>query len=180
VTDEKKPDEYIYKIIVIGDPMVGKTSLLMKFATSHFDERYIQTIGANITTKNILINGCIISMMVWDIAGQEEFSEMRFSYFEGANGIIIVYDITRRETLDNVDNWYRQCLKHNIGHQPTILVGNKNDKKSERKVEKQEGLELAKKMRCPFFETSALTGDCVENMFIKSASEVHKLHWEGR
>ena len=121
----------------------------------------------------MVLDGTDISLMVWDIAGQEEFKEMRHSYFEGANGIIIVYDVTRRDTLDNVTNWYRQCIKYSVVHQPMILVGNKIDKISERSVDKEEGIGLAKKMDCPFFETSALTGDCVEDMFIRSALNVH-------
>lgn len=175
VNGVKNSQEFIYKIIVIGDPFVGKTSLLTKFASKKFSEKYIKTIGANITTKKVKIDTMEISLMVWDIAGQEEFTEMRHSYFDGANGVIIVYDVTRPKTLDNVSNWYRQCLKYNVAHQPMVLVGNKIDKDEDRKIPIEEGRKLAEKMGYPFFETSARTGQGVEEMFMQSALDTHSI-----
>lgn len=165
--------EIIYKIIVIGDPQVGKTSLLTKYAQKKFKENYIRTMGANITKQMVdLDNGTRIDLLVWDIAGQREVSEMFPSYFDGANGIIIVFDITRSETLSNVSVWYKECLKNNIGHVPMILVGNKID--LERKILINEEMAVASQLNIPYFETSAKTGVNVNVIFETIARNIYE------
>lgn len=127
----------------------------------------MKTIGANITKKTVDLNGRRIQLLIWDLAGQREFWEMFSSYFDGANGAIIVFDITRKETLDHVKDWYGECLKHDIGHVPMILVGNKID--LNRTVSKGEGKGVADKMKVPYFETSAKHGESVSEIFFTTA-----------
>lgn len=168
----EKMSEIIYKIIVIGDPQVGKTSLLTKYAKKKFTENYIRTLGSNITKQMVnLDNGTHIDLLVWDIAGQREVSEMFPSYFDGANGAIIVFDFTRPKTLANVSVWYKECLKNNIGHIPMLLVGNKID--LERKIPDKAGKEIADRLNFPYFETSAKTGINVDRIFESCAKNIY-------
>lgn len=162
----------IYKVIVVGDPMVGKTSLLRQFATKSFKDDYIRTIGTNIIKKTVIIDGTTVDLLVWDISGHKEVSEMFASYFDGANAVIMVYDITRPKTLENIPRWYQECLDHGIGHTPTVLVGNKTD--LERMVEKRSGKEMGKGMKTPYFETSAKTGNGVKDVFYTIARKLCK------
>jgi small GTP-binding protein len=158
----------VYKIIVIGDPMVGKTSLLTKFATDRFEEIYLPTIGANITKKVLDIDGGRVSLMLWDIAGQKDFYEIYKSYFNGANAIIIVFDITRKETFSNVKLWYGECIDNGIGHAPIILVGNKSDL-YDREITVSNAMAHGEMFNAKYFETSALTGKNVDAVFKSSA-----------
>lgn len=160
--------DMIYKIIVIGDPMVGKTSLLTKFATDKFEDIYLPTIGANITKKVVEVDGGKSSLMLWDIAGQKDFYEIYKSYFNGANAVIIVFDITRKETFKNVTNWYGECFNNGIGHAPVILVGNKNDLAT-RQIKIPDAVKCGKSLGARYFETSALTGNNVDAVFTLSA-----------
>ena len=164
--------DMIYKIIVIGDPRVGKTSLLTKFATQKFDDIYLPTIGANITKQQINIDATVISMMVWDIAGQQEFYEVYKSYYNGSNGVIIVYDVTRRDTFDNIESWYEECANNGIGHIPMIIVGNKID--LDREVDKNDAENIADSLSAKYFETSAKEDINVNDIFSEVAFDVHE------
>ena len=173
----EKIEHYSYKVIVIGDPMVGKTSLLQKFTTNQFKTEYLPTIGANFMTETVKIDNKEIRMQIWDIAGQEEFTRLESSYFSGASGIIIIYDVTRRRTFKNVINWYGKCLENGIAHLPMILVGNKIDLERRRKIERDEGMVVANMMDAPYFETSAKTGVDVKSVFMLIANRAYNYNY---
>ena len=166
--------EMIYKIIVIGDPAVGKTSLLTNFCGEKFNYEYVPTVGVNITKEPVTIKDDMgkditINLMVWDIAGQPQFYMLHRPYFNGADGMILVYDITRSSSFSNINNWYSTAVKYGLSGIPRILIGNKIDLKEERKIILPMAEHLSEKIGAPFFETSALTGEKVKLIFQKIA-----------
>jgi small GTP-binding protein len=110
-----------------------------------------------------------ISLMIWDIAGQPQFYMLHRPYFNGADGMMLVYDVTRSSSFSNVNNWYSTSVKYGLSGVPRILIGNKVDLKDEKKIILPMAEHLSQKLNAPFFETSALTGENVSNIFHKIA-----------
>jgi len=172
----KGKTDAIYKVIVIGDPAVGKTSLLTKFTTNQFEEKYLPTVGVNIVKEQFELEDedASVTLMFWDIAGQPQFYMLQRPYFNGADGILLVYDMTRSSTFSNVNNWQSSALKYGLSGIPRILIGNKVDLKDERKIIRPMAEHLSEKINAPDFETSALTGEKVKVVFQKIAELVYK------
>ena len=172
----KGKTDAIYKVIVIGDPAVGKTSLLTKFATNQFEDKYLPTVGVSILKEPIELEDieATISLMFWDIAGQPQFYMLHRPYFNGADGILLVFDMTRTSTFSNVNNWYSSAVKYGLSGVPRILIGNKLDLKDDRKIILPMAEHLSEKLNAPYFETSALTGENVKVVFQKIAELVYK------
>ena len=168
--------EAIYKIIVIGDPEVGKTDLLRKYATNQFEERYLPTVGVSISKEPVELedHNAIVSLMLWDIAGQPHFYMLHRPYFNGADAMFLVFDITRSSTFSNVNNWYNEAVKYGLSGIAKILIGNKIDLAEERKIILPMAEHLSEKLNAPYFETSALNGDNVKKVFHKIAELVYK------
>ncbi|MFW9865124.1 MAG: Rab family GTPase [Candidatus Thorarchaeota archaeon] len=167
-----KRSEMIYKIIVIGDPAVGKTSLLTNFCGDKFNFEYIPTVGVNITKEKVTVQNDLgkdaeVSLMVWDIAGQPQFYMLHRPYFNGADGMMLVYDVTRSSSFSNINNWYSTAVKYGLSGIPRILIGNKIDLKDEKKIILPMAEHLSQKLNAPFYETSALTGENVSEIFHK-------------
>lgn len=144
----------LYKILIIGDSGVGKTSILNRFSTDTFNESFISTIGVDFKIKKINVNGTDVKLQVWDTAGQERFRTITSSYYRGAHGIIIVFDVSDRESFLNVDHWIKEidsfCVNRNI---QKILIGNKID--LERKVTHEEANYMALKYGITYLEVSS-------------------------
>ena len=171
--------ESIYKVIVIGDPAVGKTSLLTKFATNQFEEKYLPTVGVNILKEVInLEEQIVVNLMFWDVAGQPQFYMLHRPYFNGADAMILVFDITRSSTFSNINNWYSTAVKYGLSGIPRILIGNKIDLKDDRKIIMPMAEHLSEKLNAPYFETSALTGENVKLIFHKIAELLYKFKEE--
>lgn len=172
--------ESIFKVIVVGDPAVGKTSLLTKFATKKFKTQYIPTVGVNIVKEQVDIKEdgkeALVNLMLWDVAGQPQFYMLHKPYFNGADGMIFVFDLTRSSTFSNVKNWYNTTVKYGLSGIPRILVGNKIDLKDDRKIILPMANHLSEELNAPYFETSALTGDRVTDIF----KEIAKLTFNYR
>lgn len=170
-------EESVFKVIVIGDPSVGKTSLLTKFSTKKFKEQYIPTVGTNITKEQVDLDikdkDVVINLMLWDIAGQPQFYMLHRPYFNGADGMILVFDITRSSTFSNINNWYNTAVKYGLSGVPRLLVGNKIDLKDERKIINPMALHLSEKLNAPYFETSAKTGVNVDKIFHKISELIY-------
>ncbi|GAB4306451.1 MAG: Rab family GTPase [Promethearchaeota archaeon] len=155
-----------YKVLVVGDPMVGKTSLIRKYTEDKFQEDYIPTIGVNLCKHTLRLSDREVVLIFWDIAGHQSYEKMRGGYFQGAAGVVYVFDVTDEATLENVSNWKKSCEKYGVAGCPSLLVGNKVDLLDQRVVPSTEGAALAKEMGgLPYFETSALTGQNVHAMF---------------
>jgi len=166
--------EMIFKIIVIGDPAVGKTSLLTNFCGEKFNYEYVPTVGVNITKEPVTIKDDMgkdtkINLMVWDIAGQPQFYMLHRPYFNGADGMMLVYDLTRSSSFSNINNWFSTAVKYGLSGIPRILIGNKIDLNEERKIILPMAEHLSEKIDAPFFETSALTGKNVKVIFEQMA-----------
>lgn len=158
--------DYVFKLLLIGDSGVGKSSLLLRFTSDSFDD-LSPTIGVDFKLKLMTIGGKRLKLTIWDTAGQERFRTLTSSYYRGAQGIIFVYDVTRRETFTNLSEIWAKEVDLYSTNQDCIkmLVGNKVDRENERVVTKQEGIALARQLGCLFLECSAKTHVNVENCF---------------
>jgi small GTP-binding protein len=165
----KTPKELMYKVILAGDGAVGKTSLIEKFITGKFEKDYKMTLGTNIFAKSFVVDGSSVKLIIWDLAGQPHFKYVRSGFYLGATGALLVYDVTRKSTLENLDNWRAEMEKNTGDVSAAVVVGNKCDLDNMREVKKGEGKSYADGIGAPFFETSAKAGDNVENSFLALA-----------
>ena len=171
--------EMIFKIILIGDSTTGKTNILSKYLYDKFDRNTKATIGMELGNKSFKINNDNVNCQIWDTAGQERYRSMTKAYYQGALGALIVYDITRRNTFENVENWLSDLKKCADNKVSIILLGNKNDLEEEREVKTEEGELFAKDNNIAFLETSALNGKNIEIAFKTLVDEVYnKCHRE--
>ncbi len=175
--DEKMRNKSIkdfYKIIVLGDPAVGKTELLAKFS-SQFEEKYLRTVGVSIKKWSIELKdyNATVNLMFWNIAGQPQFYMLHRPYFKDADGILLVFDLTRSNTFSNINNWYSSAVKYGLSGIPRILVGNNLHLKNERKIILPMGEHLSDKLNAPYYETSTLTGENIKEVFEKIAELVY-------
>ncbi|MHA1266334.1 MAG: Rab family GTPase [Candidatus Helarchaeota archaeon] len=156
--------KYSFKVIVIGDPRVGKTTLLLRFVDKAFRELYIPTLGVQVSLKNLdFEEDTLVKFNLWDVAGQELFKQVRNNFYVGANAVLIVYDVTNPKSFRNVEMWYKDMRKSFSTPIPCVLVGNKID--LSRQVSRVDGMELAKKLSMRYIETSAKTGENVDKVF---------------
>jgi len=153
---------------------VGKTCLLLRYANDSFSPTFITTIGIDFKIKNIELDGKRIKLQIWDTAGQERFRTITTSYFRGAQGILLVYDVTDKGSFNSIRNWVGQIQQHADVHVNKILIGNKCDVDDERVVSTEEGQALANEFDPPmhFFETSAKNNINVESGFVAVARDV--------
>ncbi|XP_011013766.1 PREDICTED: ras-related protein RABC2a isoform X1 [Populus euphratica] len=162
-----------FKILLIGDSGVGKSSLLVSFISSSVED-LAPTIGVDFKIKQLTVGGKRLKLTIWDTAGQERFRTLTSSYYRNAQGIILVYDVTRRETFTNLsDVWGKEVELFSTNQDCVkMLVGNKVDKESGRDVTKDEGMALAKQHGCLFLECSAKTRENVEQCFEELALKI--------
>ncbi|KKL80135.1 hypothetical protein LCGC14_2007780 [marine sediment metagenome] len=160
-----KLKKYTLKIIIIGEPAVGKTSLVKKFVSGQFTKDYRSSIGTNIFIKKINLNNNIsTTLQLWDIAGQERWINMRHSYYAGAKGVLIVGDLTRKNTFDQIEKFWIPDVKQYCNITPIVLLANKSDLK--RNLNEKEINSLGKKINAiSIFYSSAKTGENVELAF---------------
>jgi small GTP-binding protein len=167
------PREVMYKTLLIGESGVGKSSLILRHAENQFSEAFISTIGVDFKIRDFNVNGDIVKLQIWDTAGQERFRAITHSFFKGANAIIIVYDITKSDSLEHVKSWIGEIANSAPLDVKKILVGNKSDLEQLRLVPKKMGQALAKQYNMPFFETSAKSNTNIAELFQQVAVLCH-------
>ena len=154
------------QILLIGDSSVGKTSLIQRYANGIFKEEYLATVGLDFYTKQEAINNINVLVRLWDTAGQERFKSLTPNYFKNAEGVIITYDITSSQSFENLKFWINS-IKTNLGEKniiiPIIIVGNKLDMEDMRDITREEAEKFAKENKYKYFETSAKTGEGVDD-----------------
>ena len=166
-------EDYKIKIIVVGDSGVGKTNLINRFASDKFDTNSKATIGVEFVYKTLKINKEVIKVEVWDTAGQERYRAITSSYYKGAKGAIIVYDITNEDSFNNVESWMNEVTKKGKTDMQFLLVGNKKDLINDRKVTEQKGIDKAKELNMNLFEASALEKTNVNEAFNYLVKEIY-------
>jgi Ras-related protein Rab-1A len=167
----KRDYDYLLKFVIIGDSGVGKSCVLLRFGNDCFTESFISTIGVDFIFRNINVvhpisnKENIVKLQVWDTAGQDRFRSITSAYYRGADGLLIVYDITDRQSFINVKEWITEAKKYADENMHIILLGNKNDRE-DRKVTYDEGLKMAKELKIEYFaEISAKTSDNINTVF---------------
>ena len=170
---------YLLKYIIIGDSAVGKSNLLLRYAHEKFNEDYQATIGIEFGSKNIEIDNEKYRIQIWDTAGQENFKSLTRAYYKNSVCAIIVYDITNKQSFNNINTWIDDCKNQSPKTIFFVLVGNKSDLENKRQVNYNEGLKFAQENNILFFESSAKTGKNVEDIFYKSAKIISEKIKEG-
>lgn len=173
------PYEYIFKYIIIGDMGVGKSCLLHQFTENKFVPDSPHTIGVEFGTRIVEVMGKKIKLQIWDTAGQERFRAVTRSYYRGAAGALLVYDITRRITYNHLTSWLTDARNLTNPNTVIMLIGNKKDLDAQRDVTYEEAAQFAKENGLIFIESSAKTGENVEEAFLKTAKLIFQSVQEG-
>ena len=164
----------VFKILTIGDGGVGKTSILRRYVENKFLKHHLSTIGIDFLSKTLKIKDKEIKLKIWDTAGQERYRQITSHIYKDADGIILVFDVTSEESFNQITDWMEQ-IKNNVSKEEInlILIGNKCDL-ADRMVEKERGEEMAKNLKIKYFETSALTGQGINEAFEELAKQIFK------
>lgn len=167
------PDyDYLFKLLLIGDSGVGKSCLLLRFADDTYTESYISTIGVDFKIRTIELEGKTVKLQIWDTAGQERFRTITSSYYRGAHGIIVVYDVTDEATFANVKQWLQEIERYACEGVNKLLVGNKADLASSKVVDFETAKKFADELGIPVLETSAKDATNVEQAFLTMAQQI--------
>lgn len=170
--------DFLFKIVLIGDCGTGKTCIVQRFKTGNYIERHGNTIGVDFSMKTITVDGKQVKLQIWDTAGQERFRTITQSYYRSANGVIIVYDITKRSSFVNLQKWIEEVRRYTASNVILILIGNKCDMEEEREVEFSEAEAMCEFIPEILFvmETSAKENTNIEDAFICLAAELKRRH----
>ncbi|KAH7647906.1 Rab11 [Cryptosporidium xiaoi] len=170
--------DYLYKIVLIGDSGVGKSNLLSRFTRDEFNLESKSTIGVEFATKSIITEGKVIKAQIWDTAGQERYRAITSAYYRGAVGALLVYDISKRSSFENVERWLKELRDHADPNIVVLLVGNKSDLKNLRTVTQEEACSFSEKEGMACMEASALNSSNVDQAFHRILSEIYTLRSE--
>lgn len=166
--------DYLFKLLLIGDSGVGKSCLLLRFADDTYTESYISTIGVDFKIRTVELDGKTCKLQIWDTAGQERFRTITSSYYRGAHGIIIVYDVTDMESFNNVRQWLYEIDRYANENVNKLLVGNKSDLTEKKVVDREVASQFAESIGMQFLETSAKNATNVEQAFLTMATEIKR------
>ena len=150
-----KQYEFIFKVLLLGNSNVGKSSLFLRFVDDIWNDTFIPTIGVDFKVKTLEIDGKKIKMQIWDTAGEERFKNIIASYYRGAHGILLLYDVTDRESFKNLNNWLIEIEKNANKNVLKVLIGNKTDLEDKRIISYNQGKEFADTYGLKYVETSA-------------------------
>ncbi|XP_074557215.1 ras-related protein RABA2a-like [Curcuma longa] len=166
--------DYLFKVVLIGDSGVGKTNLLSRFTRNEFNLESKSTIGVEFATRTLQVEGRIIKAQIWDTAGQERYRAITSAYYRGALGAVLVYDVTKSTTFENISRWLKELRDHADSNIVIMLVGNKTDMNQQRAVASEDAHSYAEKEGLSFMETSALDATNVEQAFQMILAEIHR------
>ena len=163
-----------FKILTIGESGVGKTCILRRFVENKFLKNHLATIGIDFKTKTLNINNQEIKLKIWDTAGQERFRNITTQYYKGADGIVLVYDVTDEASYEKIKDWMDQILSNTQQEEiGLVLLGNKCDMEP-RNVTEEQGKKMAEDLKISYFETSALTGQGIKEAFEQLTRDIMK------
>ncbi|KAI9107311.1 hypothetical protein K1719_021699 [Acacia pycnantha] len=174
----RRPDEeydYLFKVVLIGDSGVGKSNLLSRFTRNEFCLESKSTIGVEFATRTLEVEGRTIKAQIWDTAGQERYRAITSAYYRGALGALLVYDVTKPTTFENVSRWLKELRDHADANIVIMLIGNKTDLKHLRAVATEDAQSYAEKEGLSFIETSALEATNVEKAFQTILAEIYRI-----
>ena len=171
-------DDCVYKVLLLGDSTVGKTCFLLRYCDKTFQEAHLSTIGLDYRLKTMTLqSGKNIKLQIWDTAGQDRFRAITKNYYKGANGIILIYDVTNMQSYENVKNWIAQIREEANPNVVIYLAGNKVDVTEEEKIVKTEdGKKTANEFNLPFYETSAKNGININKIFEDLVEKVDEIY----
>ena len=178
MTSSEKEYTHLFKILLIGNSSVGKSSLLLRFVDDAWSDIFVPTIGVDFKVRTLKINNSLIKFQIWDTAGQERFKNITANYYRGAHGILVLYDITDVDSFKNLNNWLMEIEKNAKSNVVKVLIGNKSDLSSLRKVSVEEGEEFAEENGMKFIETSAKNRDNVLEAFEELGREIMEVMGE--
>ncbi len=167
--------DYKFKIIVLGDPGVGKTSLILRYTDNAFRRSYIPTLGVHVSDKIFKIDDAVVQLVIWDLAGQQKFDTMRHQFYVGSDGFILVFDLTNLNSFENLSNWFLD-IQNQFKDQTNLMgyvIGNKCDLREQVKIKSENAKELASYLNLNFIETSALSGLNVNKVFTQLAKSLY-------
>jgi len=167
------PYDYLFKVLIIGDASVGKSSMLLRFTDDSFDEHIQSTIGVDFKVKHLEVGGKRVKLTIWDTAGQERFRTLTSSYYRGAHGVVLVYDVTRMDTFENLQQWLKEVQLYSPNNGESVvklLVGNKID--LERKVPRDVAESWARSQGMLFLEASAKTKLGIRQVFMEVVQKI--------
>ena len=171
-------EDIVYKVLLLGDSTVGKTCFLLRYCDKTFQDAHLSTIGLDYRVKTMTLkNKKNIKLQIWDTAGQDRFRAITKNYYKGANGIILIYDVTNLQTYENVKNWIIQIREETNPNVVIYLAGNKIDiPEEERAVKTEEGKEIADEYKLQFKETSAKDGINVNEVFQELVEKIDEVN----
>ncbi|RWR90327.1 ras-related protein RABA2a [Cinnamomum micranthum f. kanehirae] len=167
--------DYLFKVVLIGDSGVGKSNLLSRFTRNEFCLESKSTIGVEFATRTLQVEGKTIKAQIWDTAGQERYRAITSAYYRGALGALLVYDVTKPTTFENVSRWLKELRDHADSNIVIMLIGNKTDLKHLRAVATEDAQSYAEKEGLSFIETSALEAINVEKAFQMILAEIYRI-----
>eukprot|EP00002_Diphylleia_rotans_P029395 TRINITY_DN598_c0_g1_i1.p1 TRINITY_DN598_c0_g1~~TRINITY_DN598_c0_g1_i1.p1 ORF type:complete len:183 (-),score=43.55 TRINITY_DN598_c0_g1_i1:464-1012(-) len=157
--------DYLFKVLIIGDSGTGKSCLMSRLVDGTYDGNFVSTIGVDFKITTLQVEGKEVKLQIWDTAGQERFRAITHSYYHGAHGILVAFDVTKRETFDHVHSWFTEISRYASPNVVNLLVGNKTDLISERVVRPEEAKALGTSLNVPYMEASAKSGENVVDTF---------------
>ena len=175
---EEPSIDNLFKFLIIGDELVGKSKLVSHYVDGQFTSEYKFTLGVEIRVKDVQIRNKTYRIQIWDTAGQENFRSITRAYYKNSVCALVVYDISSRDSFNNVSTWIEDCKNQSPKTIFMVLVGNKSDLNDKRQVNTEEGQELADKYGLQFYETSAKTGDNVEAIFFLMIIRIYHIYQE--
>ncbi|CAD5172840.1 ras-related protein RIC2 [Musa acuminata AAA Group] len=167
--------DYLFKVVLIGDSGVGKSNLLSRFTRNEFSLESKSTIGVEFATRSLTVDGKVVKAQIWDTAGQERYRAITSAYYRGAIGALLVYDVTRHATFENVERWLKELRGHTDPNIVVMLIGNKSDLRHLVAVPTEDGEAYAERESLYFMETSALEATNVENAFAEVLTQIYRI-----